>query len=150
MTMKGIIGIGNIFKCDDGIGVKLVQELRGRKVSQDLKLIDASSSGLKVIHNLKNLDKVIIVDAVKFGGNPGDFIFFSPDEVNTLRKSVSSHESGILEILKLSEKLDESPQEVIIMGIEPGDTSFNQELSPKLKENFSKLAEELCKKIKEL
>ncbi|KXB06849.1 hypothetical protein AKJ51_02705 [candidate division MSBL1 archaeon SCGC-AAA382A20] len=148
--MKGVIGVGSIFRGDDGIGVRLVQELRKREKPQDLKLVNASSEGLKVMHHLKNLDKVIIVDAVKFGGDPGEYIFFSPEEVDSLRKYFSPHELGMLENIRLSKELGEAPEKVIIMGIEPDDTSFNQELSSKLKENFSRLAEELFEKIKEL
>ncbi|KXA89012.1 hypothetical protein AKJ62_04000 [candidate division MSBL1 archaeon SCGC-AAA259D14] len=148
--MKGVIGIGNILKRDDGIGIRLVKELENRSLPSDIRIIDADTGGLKVLHALKDFDKVIVIDAVKLGREPGEFSFFSPEEVRSLAETKSSHEIDLLEILELSKQLGRTPEEIVIMGIEPGDTSFGEDLSPELEERFSELSDRLYEKIEEL
>ncbi len=150
VEMKGVIGVGNTFKKDDGIGVKLVRKLRGRETSSETRIFDVGLDVIKVLHILKDLDKAIIVDAVRYGGEPGDFVFFSPEEVNSLKGMGSSHESDLLDILELSRELGESPEEVVIMGIEPEDDSHGEEITPTLKERFPELLDKLFEKLESL
>lgn len=146
--MKGIIGLGNPLKADDGIGVRLIQELKEKNLPSNVSVHDAGTGGMKVLHVLKDFEKVIIVDAVRFGGEAGDFLFFTPDEVRSLNESKSAHDSNIFKVLELSEKLEELPEKLIFMGIEPKNTGREDNLSSELEAKVPKFTEILYEKIK--
>lgn len=147
--MKGIIGIGNPLKGDDGIGIVLIKEIE-EKVPSNIQVYDVGSGIMKTLHILRDLDKAIIVDAVHFGGEPGDFRFFEPKEAKSLVESKSSHDVDLIEVMELSDQLGELPGETLIMGVEPKDVSFREELSPILKKKLPVLVDELYKKTQDL
>ena len=146
----GIIGLGNLLKGDDGIGVKIIEELHHRKLPQNLSIYDLGTGGMKVLHVLKDLDKVLIVDAVRFGGEPGDHVFFEPNEIKSLKTPKGTHDSNLFEVIELSKQLEEIPRKIVIMGIQPNDTGFNKNLSCEVSKNFDYLIECLIEKIKKI
>lgn len=148
LTMKGVIGIGNTLKGDDGIGMILAQKMEEREIPPDVKVFDAGTGGMKILHRLKDLEKAIIIDAVRFGGDPGDHVFFSPDEVKSLRESRGTHGTDLLEVLELSERVGEAPEDVLILGIQPKDDSTRSGISPELEKKIPEIMEELDKKVK--
>jgi len=149
MTL-GVIGIGRPIRGDDGIGVVLIDRLQNKELPEDVNLLDAGTSGMNLLHHLKDFDRVIIIDAIRHGGDPGDWLFFSPEEVNSSIKMRSTHDSNLLETLELSEMLGEKPDKVVIMGIIPADMSIGEELSPSLNRKLPEIENVLLDKIEEL
>lgn len=150
MGSLGIIGIGSTIRGDDGIGVLLVERLKTRKLPDGVELYDAGTSGMNILHRLKDFDAAIIVDAIRTEGRIGDWVFFSPQEVDSTIEMRNTHDANILEALELSEMLDERPDEVRIMGIIPGDTSIGEGLSSELENRLPELEEALINEIGEL
>lgn len=148
--MKAIIGLGNPIKGDDGIGIRLIKEIEGKDLPPDVKVFDAGTRGMRTLHLLNDSERAVIVDAVHFGGEPGDSVFFTPEEVKSLNRSESTHDINFLEVLKLSRALDEEPEELVIMGIEPKDTSFGKGVSSELEDRLPELVDDLFKKAMEV
>ncbi len=146
--MKGVIGVGNPIKGDDGIGVRLAENVESRELPDDLKVYELGVENFEILHVLKDLEKVILVDAVRFSGNPGDHRFFSPEEVESLKGSGGPHSVDILEILSLSDRLGERPDEVLIMGIEPKNTDFGDEFSSPVEKRVPELTDILYDRMK--
>lgn len=143
----GIIGIGNPLNGDDGIGIVLIQELKKRGNFPNISIFDAGTGGMKILHFLKDLDKVIIIDAVDIDRSPGNFVFFSPEDVKSLRKPSGTHDSNLFEVLELSNDLGEIPDEVVIMGIQPKFTDIGEELSAEVENNIENMLDSLEEKI---
>lgn len=146
----GIIGLGNPLNGDDGIGIVLIQKLEKRGNFPNISIFDAGTGGMKVLHFLKDLDKVIIIDAVNLGKEPGDFVFFSPEDVKSLRNPSGTHDSNLFEVLELSEDLGEIPDEITIMGIQPKITDIGEDLSDEVENNIENMLDSLEEKISEL
>ncbi len=146
--MKGIIAIGNTLKRDDGIGIALLREIKERDFPKTVNTFEIGVASMDLLHVLGDLDKAMIIDAVHFGGPPGDFRFFTPKDVESLQESRGPHTTNILDVLELSEEMGELPEEIIIMGIEPEDTSFGEDLSHSLEEKFPELVEYLDDKVR--
>jgi hydrogenase maturation protease len=66
-----IIGCGNPVRSDDGAGVAVLQALRGHALPADVALVDAGTSGLEVMFQVRGARRVIIVDACRSGSEPG-------------------------------------------------------------------------------
>lgn len=66
-----VIGCGNLARCDDGVGVAVVRELRERRPPADVDLIDAGTAGMDVMFRVRGARQVVIVDACRSGSAPG-------------------------------------------------------------------------------
>ena len=150
MANLGVLGIGNTLKGDDGIGVVLVNRLEEEDFAGEVEFHEIGTSGLNILHYLKNLDRAIIIDALRSEGEPGSTIFFEPDEVDSSIKTRSTHDANLLEAIELSEALGERPEEILIMGIIPEDMSIGEDLSDSLTEKLPELEEKLTEKIRSL
>lgn len=150
MAKLGVIGIGNTLKGDDGIGVVLVNRLGEENFPGKVEFHEVGTSGLNIVHYLKDFDKALVVDALRSEGEPGNSTFFRPDEVDNSIKVRSTHDANLLEAIDLSETLGERPDEIVIMGIIPEDMSLRDDLSPLLKEKLPELEDRLREKINSL
>lgn len=147
MAKLGVLGIGNTLKGDDGIGPVLVNRLQEMDIPGEVEFHEVGTSGMNILHYLKDLDSAVIVDALRSEGEPGDSIFFCPDEVDRDIEVRSTHDANLLEAIELSETIGERPEEIVIMGIIPGDISIRDELSPSLQDKLPELEEKLRKKV---
>ena len=148
--MIGILGIGNTLRGDDGVGIVIAQKMRDRDFPPDVKVYEVGSGGLKVLHRLEELEKVILVDSVRFDASPGDHRFFSPEEVKSMKGISGTHGTDFLEIIELSEKVDESPEDILILGIQPKSLSLGDDLSPVLENKLPNILDDLEEKINSL
>lgn len=147
MGKLGVLGIGNTLKGDDGIGVVLVNELEKGEFPGKIEFHEVGISGMNILHYLEGLDKAVIVDALRSGGNPGDSIFFRPEEVDSDISVRSTHDANLLEAIELSETLGERPEKIIIMGVIPDDISIRDGLSPLLQNKLPDLVKKLREKV---
>ncbi|MCU0651317.1 MAG: HyaD/HybD family hydrogenase maturation endopeptidase [Candidatus Omnitrophica bacterium] len=145
--MKRIIGCGNLLMQDEGIGVHLVRHLQGQKLPDDVELVDGATGGFDLLEVIKEAQKVIIVDAIKAGGKPGDIYRFGPEDYQTESfPHTSLHDvslKDIFEIIKLTGKL---PQ-ITIFGVEPKTIDWGMELTDEVKVVLPRLGELVLKEI---
>lgn len=126
-----VLGIGNLLCRDDGIGVRTVMEMRGQGKYSGIRLIDGGTSPDLISLLDDDVDRLIIVDALRGGGLPGDIYRFDLREENIADGTANSlHGMGILDSLKLIRQLGQQPPQVTVIGIEPADISHGLHLSP--------------------
>ena len=155
MAKLGVLGVGNTLKGDDGIGVVLVDRLKGEDFADEVEFDEVEfhevgTSGMNIVHYLAKLDRAIIVDAIRSEGSPGDALVFRPEEVDGDMTVRSTHDANLLEAIELSETLGEKPERIIIMGIIPKDMLLRDDLTPELKEKLPELEDKLREQIKSL
>ncbi len=151
MKKIGIIGLGNPLRQDDGIGVNLIEKLLNKKncFAENIEFIDGGTDGFSLIHLLAKFDIVILIDAIDFNGKPGDFKFFKIDNNVYSDKNINftTHELNILNVLKISKKIDENP-EIYIFGIQPNKIGFKNKLTIELENKIDLILNVLEEKIK--
>ncbi len=129
-----ILGVGNPLRRDDGAGPEtvrvLTQEKKHAGLYEKADIIDGGTDGLGLVEYFRDYKKIILIDAVQMDLPPGSVKTFSPDKaVITIRTdSLSTHGFGIAELLKLAEALELQP-DVTIIGIQPEDTGYGENLS---------------------
>ncbi|MCX5994267.1 MAG: hydrogenase maturation protease [Chloroflexi bacterium] len=75
--------------------------------------------------------QLIIVDALRGGGHPGDIYRLDLREENIAAGPAASlHGMGVLDSLKLMSQLGQQLPQVTVIGIEPADVSHGLQLSP--------------------
>jgi len=133
-----ILGIGNVLLRDEGIGCHIVRALKEIPLS-NVRVIDAGTSPDVLF--FEDADKLIVVDAAKGGGTPGEVYRFKLDDMALEWKSfLSLHEIGLVDNLLLM-KLLHNIGETIIIGIEPKEIDWGLELSPELQEKIPQIVE---------
>ena len=133
-----IIGFGNIFMSDDAIGIKTIEELERTNFCSDfnnVEIIDGSTSGIDLLFTLKDLDKVIIIDALDAGQEDGEVVKFNLNEIkNTPGKTIKSfslHDLHLDKVFSLMEALKIYP-DITIIGIKPKIIAYGDKLSPEI------------------
>jgi len=149
---KVILGMGNALLKDEGIGCHVVHALESRLVETfpDVKIIDAGTCP-DVVQLPEDVDKLIIVDAVKGGGTPGQIYRFHLEDITLEAKpSLSLHDTNLIDILMLmrlwysdSIRIDET----VIIGVEPKEIDWGLELSPELRERMPQIIETILAEL---
>jgi hydrogenase maturation protease len=125
-----VLGAGNILMADEGVGVRVLEALKQKHLPDYAELIDAGTALVELLPLLRAREKVVIIDAVKWGGKPGTVYRFTPDDVTEPKHpQLSLHQVGILEALSMAELAGWKPSHVVIFGIEPEKVEWGMELS---------------------
>jgi hydrogenase maturation protease len=142
---KVVVGIGNVLLRDEGIGCHVVHALE-RVPLPDVEIIDGGTCP-DVLQLLEDADKLVIVDAVKGGGVPGQIYRFHPEDITLEQKPVLSlHDTSLIDSLKLM-KLWHNIGETVIIGVEPRELSWGLELSPELQEKMPQIIDAILSEL---
>lgn len=144
----GVLGIGNILLKDDGIGVHIINELLKENYPQNVDIVDGGTAILDLLDVFVKNSKIIVVDTLKGGHEPGTIYKVTPEEMGSYMKSNSSlHDVQVLDMLKNANLLGYNP-EVVIIGMEPSEIEYNIGLSDILQNEFEKLLDVVKDEIK--
>ncbi len=147
-----VLGVGNILFTDEGIGVRVVEALEKQYAfSNNVELVDGGVLGMGLLSVVSNTDHLIVVDAIKNGGKPGDLYRLEGDEIpkRILGKN-SLHQVDLLETLTLCQVFEKTP-ETIILGVEPEDIeTLGIELTDTVKGQLTPLSHMVLKELERL
>jgi hydrogenase maturation protease len=126
-----VIGVGNEFRRDDGIGPAVVAWLRGR-VPGTVDLLVSDGDPARLIEAWSGADLAVVVDAVRASpAVPGRLHRLILGEGNPAEPCpVSSHGLGLGEAVGLAQALGRLPGRLIVHAVEAADLSTGTGLSP--------------------
>jgi hydrogenase maturation protease len=127
-----VLGIGNTLFSDEGFGVHVVEKLQERyDFADNVSVVDGGVLGLGLMGIISQADHLIVVDAVRNKGMPGDFHRIDgPAIPERIRAKNSLHQVDFIEALSVCRVLDKVP-ETVIFGVEPEDIdTLSLELTP--------------------
>lgn len=144
-----VLGVGNLLLGDEGVGIHAVRELEKRALPPQVDVVDGGTAGLNLLDLMKGYERVIIVDAVDAGEEPGTILRFTPQEVASDAQALplSLHQTEILKVLELATYLGRPLPPIIIYGIQPQAMDWSTELSPALQARLSKLVDAILREI---
>ena len=123
MTKSLILGLGNPFRGDDGIGAAVIAALKNKDQPPDVVVLDGGTPGLETVLIWQGYQRVIIVDAADMGMKPGSWKrFLTGEAVLPVRESSMQgtlHAAGLAEALALAEALQILPPELVFYGVQP-------------------------------
>ena len=98
-----ILGIGCILFSDEGFGVRVVEKLqRLYEFPDNVLLVDGGVLGVNLLGVISNADHLIVVDAIRNKGKPGDLYRLAGDQIpQRIRAKNSLHQVDFLEALTL-------------------------------------------------
>lgn len=143
-----VLGVGNILLGDEGVGVHVIRAMERLEIPEDVELLDGGTAGLDLLGSVASRDKVIVIDAVKGGSEPGTIYRFTASDVEVSEQCFASlHQITLLETLTLTQYMGCAPKEVIIFGIEPKKLDWGLELSTEVAVSVPKVLELVLKEI---
>jgi hydrogenase maturation protease len=150
-----IVGLGNMLLKDDGVGVHVAKRLEEMALPCSVEVIDGGTAGLDVLLLHEDVDKLVVIDAMRTGKKPGTIYKgrFKAGESEELawifgqsaKSKISLHQVGLIDALAAAEKMNRAPKEIVIIGVEPGQWDYGLELTETVKQSIP----EVIKKVLE-
>lgn len=132
-----VIGVGSAICCDDAVGLAVLRELSKESLPQNVELVEAGTAGMSLMELMAGAEKVILVDAITGGGQPGKVHRLRvQDLVERRGHTISAHELGPVEALRLLDVLNPNqvPEQVMILGVEiSNQTGVGKRLTPQVR-----------------
>jgi hydrogenase maturation protease len=144
-----IMGVGNLLLTDDGFGVHVVNALSAAAFPDNITLLEAGAVSHQLIPTFRELDLLIVIDAVEAGDTPGSVFRFTPDDLQfKYEQKLSLHQISLIDVLRMAELTGGKPETVII-AVQPKDvTTPSMELSAEIKAVIPKVTELIVQELK--
>jgi hydrogenase maturation protease len=135
-----VLGLGNLVHSDDGLGVHAIQSLMEHpRVPSDVVLMDGGTQGLSLLPHVSAFQRLLVIDALDVGEKPGTLVRIEGEALRNLPGKASVHQLGFADLLVALELLGESPEEIVLLGVQPLSTEWGTELTPPVAEALNRL-----------
>jgi hydrogenase maturation protease len=145
-----IYGVGNPFRCDDAVGIKITEELKKRIKKSNITIKSGSIDGLSMLDEILGYDKVLFVDSIKTtDGKPGAIYKIKLDPLKKTPSLSASHGIDFVTAVRLGRKFGyKMPGSIDVYTIEIEDNkSFSEECTAKVKASIPEVVERIMEEI---
>ena len=119
------VGVGNVLKSDDGIGVVISRQIIERPGILPLTVEVSIENYIGKINSLEP-GEMVIIDCMELGGEPGSYRLFALEDMEDI--TFNTHN------ISLGRLGDFFQFPAYVLGIQPGSLEFGDKLSPPLED----------------
>ncbi len=151
MTSTVVIGVGNAYRRDDGVGLAVVDSIRGR-VPAGVAVVPCEDEPSRLIDAWSNAASAVVVDAVSAGAEPGTLHRFDASE-EAIPAGVfraSTHAFGVGEAIELARALGKLPARMLVYGVEGGEFTAGEGLTAPVAAAVETVADAVLGELAEL
>lgn len=143
-----VIGIGNDFRRDDGVGLAVVRRLRALEIPR-LSCLECLGDAAALLEAWGDRSDVVLVDAMVSGAPPGTVLRLDlrQDALAPSATLHSTHALSITDAVQLAEALDRLPQHLVLYAVEAADVGYGEELSADVASVVEPLARRLAAEL---
>lgn len=123
-----VIGIGNVFRRDDGVGQAVVAALDCGQA--DVRTVTCAAEPAAILDACAGADVAVVVDAA-VGLEPGAVVRCALEDLSE-SSPVSSHELSLSQTFDLGRALGRAPRSVVVVTVGAADTGHGEGLSPEV------------------
>lgn len=148
-----ILGLGNDILTDDGIGPRLVKDIRLLFPDLPARFDTACCGGLEIIEMIRDHETVIFIDAIRTPtGTPGTVYHLSPSHFRETSHLSNIHDLNFTEALRTYEMLGIRPAaEMHIIAVEiTEDRIFCERLSATIEKRYPEILKTVSGMIREI
>lgn len=146
-----VIGVGNAYRRDDGVGLAVAARLRGR-VPPGVRVVDCEQEPSRLIDAWQGAGSALVVDAVESGAAPGTLHRFDaaagPLPAGVFRSS--THAFGVGDAVELARVLGRLPGRIVVYGVEGGEFAAGEGLSAPVEAAVEPAAQAVLDDLKRL
>ncbi len=137
-----VVGVGNIIRSDDGLGVHAMRRLQiDPRVPPDVVFVDGGTLGLELVSYVSEASRLLLIDSADVGEIPGSLIRLNGDELRSLPGGASVHQLGVADLIGTLSIASERPPEILLLGIQPASTDWGTSLTPRVEGSLGRLLE---------
>jgi hydrogenase maturation protease len=126
-----VLGLGNLVHSDDGLGVHAIERLMAdSRVPPGVVLMDGGTQGLGLLPPVSEFSRLLVIDALDVGEPPGTLVRLEGAALKNMPGKPSVHQLGFADLLAALELLGETPEEIVLLGVQPLSTEWAAELTP--------------------
>lgn len=143
-----IIGAGNEFRSDDGVGRHVARRLVWL-VPQEVMVRESQGEALTLIDIWAEASRVILIDAVAPEGSPGEVRRFEASEQALPSEyfHASTHAFGVADAIEMARTLGQLPRTVIVYGVEGENFENGAELSPSVQRGCDEVVQRILAEL---
>jgi hydrogenase 3 maturation protease len=138
-----IAGIGNPIRCDDYVGLKIVEQLKG-KLPKNILLLEAETVPESYLSDIQDFEPshVLLIDAANLGLNSGQTRLVDA-EVIANYSTITTH---LLPLRIFCEYIKQATgAKIALLLIEPENMEFGEGLTPKVAATAQRITKVLTK-----
>jgi hydrogenase maturation protease len=146
-----IIGVGNPLRRDDGVGLRVARELRGRLGERkDVDVVELSAGGLRLMEAMEGYDVAIVIDAIESGGPAGAIYRLDAGGLPETRNAACTHDGSLPEALAVGRAAGvRIPSDIRVWAVEAGDVeTFGDTLTPEVETAARTVAESVWREVR--
>lgn len=144
-----ILGVGNTLLKDEGVGVHVARRLQNMDLPENVEVLEGGVLGLDLLDHLEEREKVVVVDAVDGGDDPGTIHRLTRADIESgkTRCHMSLHEIDLPQVFATADLMGLKVDPIII-GIEPKDMDLGyDEMTPEVEAAIPRVIELVLKEI---
>jgi hydrogenase maturation protease len=140
-----VIGVGNPYRCDDGVGPAVADRMRGYGLP-GLEVARSLGEATELIELWHGADLAVVVDAVR--AEPAQ-----PGRIHRLTVAAapagaaSSHGVGLGEAIELARVLDRLPGRLVLYAVEVAEVGHGRGLTPAVADAARRLADRILTEV---
>ena len=139
-----VIGLGNILRRDDGIGIIILESLLDFLKKKGIIYLNFGTASFDLIHRIGEFDAVLLIDAIDASLPAGTLKIFELGDISYCLKGsgTSTHEFDLRSIFELYVKLDLKTK-IYVAGIQVEDISWEEGLTLPLQKKKDGIAKQI-------
>lgn len=137
-----VVGAGNRFRRDDGVGAAAVDVLQG-SLPSGVEVVESDGEAARLLDAWEGADLAVVIEAVRRGDAPGTVtrvrVDGEPGAPRTRDTPSGSHDLGMGAAIELGRALGRLPGRLVIVGVEPQDLGQGEGLSPPVQASLARV-----------
>ena len=128
---RAVLGLGNVLRRDEGLGIFCLEPLRDRlRGGSDIEIMDGGVLGMSLLPLVESCSHLLVLDALDAGSAPCVVMEMAREEIPLFaRLKLSWHQLSFQEVLEFAEVRGKLPGHLRLVGAQPADISAGVGLS---------------------
>jgi hydrogenase maturation protease len=143
-----VIAMGNRLMMDDGIAIKIVEELKTELEKNGFEVFIGETDIYSSLEFVNQGDFLILIDATYLGNEPGTVTVFSLEDIDKTveryKVSTSMHDLSLIKLLALENKIVKG----YFIGIEVASVDMSLDFSKEIELQYHNIKENIKKELK--
>lgn len=136
-----VLGLGNLMRRDDGLGLLALRRLRERRPwPEAVTFVEGGTGGLALLHTLEDKSHLLVLDAIQAPHPPGTLVQAILHDLEVLQeRPLSVHQLSGVDLLRWAQALKRLPEHHLLLGLVPASVEMGEGLTPPVAANLENL-----------
>lgn len=128
-----VIGVGNAYRSDDGVGLVVARRLRG-ELPSTVAVLEREGEPTSLLEAWEGAETVWLVDAVSSAAAPGTVqrLDATSAPLPEAFARTSTHHFGLPEAVELARSVARLPRRLVVFGVEGESFEIGETLTPRV------------------